>query len=324
MTRHFTRWSVGVAALATAGWLLAAPAGAQERGGARGGGGSGGGTAVSRGDTGGSSSGGASSGGSNTATSSSGGSSSAPVVSGGGSNAGGGSRPSGRDFAVSRGGARAEGARATHGEGGSRGDRSSEGAVAREPMRGGSGDATSAPRTGDYAAPRDSGKGRQNAGAGDGGVPQYSRPRPPDRAPIGTAVPRGTVPPPSGGRGGNVVTGVPWYYPWGYGSLGYYGWYDPYYDPYGGGYGGYYPSGSSSYDEGSLRLKVKPREAEVFVDGYYVGLVNDFDGIFQRLHVDAGPHHLEIRAPGYETLEFDVHVDPDRTLTYTGELKKLP
>jgi len=52
------------------------------------------------------------------------------------------------------------------------------------------------------------------------------------------------------------------YYPWGYGGFGVGGYYGGYYDPwyYGGGYQG-------SYDgyEGRLRLKVKPRQAEVFV-----------------------------------------------------------
>jgi len=131
------------------------------------------------------------------------------------------------------------------------------------------------------------------------------------------------VPPPSSGGGANVVpNGIPWFYPWGYGGLGYYGWYDPG-DPYGGGYSGGY-GGSSSYgDEGSLRLKVKPSEASVYVDGYYVGLVDDFDGIFQRLHVASGTHHVEIEAPGYEPLEFDVMVEADRTVTYKGELQKI-
>lgn len=116
---------------------------------------------------------------------------------------------------------------------------------------------------------------------------------------------------------------VPGYYPWAYGGIGfggYYGFYDPgWYDPYppvytGGGYG----------YEGSLRLKVKPREASVYVDGYFMGRVDDFDGVFQRLKTDAGPHRVEIRLDGYETLTFDVRIDPDRTTTYTAELKKLP
>ena len=161
---------------------------------------------------------------------------------------------------------------------------------------------------------------RQNPTSGE--TPRYGRQRPPEKAPIGTAVPRGSVPaPPSNGGGPIVATAVPWFFPWGYGGLGYYGWYDP--DPYGGGYGGGYPQSSTTYGDASLRLKVKPREAEVFVDGYYVGIVDDFDGVFQRLHVDAGGHHVEIKAPGYETLEFDVLLEPDKTVTYTGELKPI-
>jgi hypothetical protein len=110
------------------------------------------------------------------------------------------------------------------------------------------------------------------------------------------------------------------YYPWGYGGFGfggYYGsYYDPWYSPY--DYGQYYSG------DGSLRLKVKPREATVYADGYYAGRVDDFDGVFQRLHIEPGPHRIEIRMDGYETLEFEVRLLPDRTLTYEGELKKLP
>ena len=80
---------------------------------------------------------------------------------------------------------------------------------------------------------------------------------------------------------------------------------------------------SSSSDEGALKLKIKPRQGEVYVDGYFVGVVDDFDGIFQRLHIESGAHRIEVRASGYETLEFDVRITPDHTTTYTGEMKKI-
>ena len=69
---------------------------------------------------------------------------------------------------------------------------------------------------------------------------------------------------------------------------------------------------------------MKPRDAEVYVDGYYAGVVDDFDGIFQRLHLDSGPHRIEVRAPGYEPLVFDVRITPDHTTTYQGEMKRIP
>lgn len=148
------------------------------------------------------------------------------------------------------------------------------------------------------------------------------------RTPVGTAVARPAAP--AASDDGKIVPGYTYgYYPWGSGGLGfghvYDGFYDPFYDPWYSGYwaypqGGSYPSGF----EGALRLKVKPREAEVYVDGYYVGIVDNFDGIFQRLHVEAGPHRIEIRAPGYETVVFDVRIQPDRTTTYEGKLRAMP
>jgi PEGA domain len=149
-----------------------------------------------------------------------------------------------------------------------------------------------------------------------------------DRTAVGTAVDR-TGPPPHGGH-------YPGYYPpyyyypaagfiwdpfwWGYGAG--YGYGDPTggYPGYGGGGGD--PGGSDVY--GSLKLKVKPSDAQVYVDGYFSGLVDDYDGLFQKLNLEVGAHHIEIRADGYETLAFDVRIEYDQTVTYKGEMQKLP
>ena len=61
---------------------------------------------------------------------------------------------------------------------------------------------------------------------------------------------------------------------------------------------------------------MRPREAQVFVDGHYAGLVDDFDGSFQSLRLESGGHKIEIHMPGFEDLELDVHVQPGRTLTF--------
>ena len=74
---------------------------------------------------------------------------------------------------------------------------------------------------------------------------------------------------------------------------------------------------------GGVRLQVTPRDAAVYVDGYYVGSVDDFDGSLQRIGLEPGPHHIEIRAPGYETLAFDVNVRPDETIRYRGDMVPL-
>ena len=69
---------------------------------------------------------------------------------------------------------------------------------------------------------------------------------------------------------------------------------------------------------------MKPGDAQVYVDGYFSGLVDDFDGMFQKLNLEVGVHHIEVRADGYETLALDVRIEFDQTVTYKGELKKLP
>jgi hypothetical protein len=126
-----------------------------------------------------------------------------------------------------------------------------------------------------------------------------------------------------------VIVAPGGFYPWGYGGLGFGGYYGGYYDPFGpsGGYGyggsGSSPSSSQDGDDGALKLKVKPREASVYADGYYVGRVEDFDGVFKRLHLSAGPHRIEICAPQYEPLAFDVMIEPGATVTYKGELKRV-
>ena len=42
------------------------------------------------------------------------------------------------------------------------------------------------------------------------------------------------------------------------------------------------------------------------MDGYFVGVVDSFDGTFQKLELDGGHHKVEVKADGYETAEFDV------------------
>lgn len=112
-----------------------------------------------------------------------------------------------------------------------------------------------------------------------------------------------------------------WYDPFYYGTLG--GYYGGYGNPYGGYQGGYGAGSYSRVGTGSVRLKIKPRDAEVYVDGYYVGTVDQFDGMFQKLNIDGGSHRIEIRSEGREPIQLDVLVTPGETITYKGELKRI-
>jgi hypothetical protein len=112
-------------------------------------------------------------------------------------------------------------------------------------------------------------------------------------------------------------------------------WYDPWYSPwYGPWYDGWqYPYPRGPYPPGyyrviddrtaSLRLDVKPRQAEVFVDGYLAGVVDDFDGVFQRLHVRPGEHELVLYLAGYKTVHENLYLNPNSSQKATYTLVQL-
>lgn len=117
-------------------------------------------------------------------------------------------------------------------------------------------------------------------------------------------------------------------YPYAYdGVYGYrsYGYGYPYgasgygYDRYGAGG---YVSATPGAAYGGVRIQVPERDATVFIDGYYAGIVDDFDGTFQRLTLEAGTHHIEIRKPGFETLAVEVEISPGRTITYRSDMRR--
>jgi hypothetical protein len=96
--------------------------------------------------------------------------------------------------------------------------------------------------------------------------------------------------------------------------------------PYNGRVYGYVPApvyGARIY-YGDVRLQVRPRDAAVFVDGYYAGIVDDFDGVFQRLTLTVGPHEIAIEAPGLQPQVYNVYVDPSRTVDVRADLYPLP
>ena len=175
-----------------------------------------------------------------------------------------------------------------------------------------------------------------------------SRPAPPGSAVTGVAVPRNY------GHGGYYRPYYPSrYYPY-YGRY-YYPYYRPYYyapfyyypyysnfafgfgfswgAPYWGGWGGYaypyaygyaYPYYGYAYDNtGSARLMITPRNAEVYVDGQFVGRVDDFDGSLQRLHVENGPHEIQIYLDGHRTFTQKVLFTRGTTLKIAHAMQPL-
>jgi hypothetical protein len=209
------------------------------------------------------------------------------------------------------------------------------------------------PAAGNDQRRNDGGRDRGDNPQSGGAVQRGDRPRG-DNPATGRAVPRDTrtAPAParpqgqrsgSYNRGRSIYVAPPVYnyyysprryYPYGYGAFGLgYFYYDPYtwYPPnyygsyYGSGYdNGYYGGYSGGYfDVGEIRLSVSPRFADVYVDGYFAGRVDDYDGLFQALKLESGAHHIQIVAPGYTTLDFDVRINSGQKITYRGDLRPL-
>jgi hypothetical protein len=108
-----------------------------------------------------------------------------------------------------------------------------------------------------------------------------------------------------------------WWFPFGYGPY----WYGPY-------WGGSYWDGSY-WDEwgeeqgGSLKIEVKPNNAGVFVDGYFAGIVDDFDGFFQSLDVAPGNHAITLWCQGYRTVTQEVYVQRGNPLKLRYQMVPL-
>jgi len=114
------------------------------------------------------------------------------------------------------------------------------------------------------------------------------------------------------------------------------GYYSPYwlYDPW-FGFDNQYPWGPYAYpspypyryynvDSGAaMRIEVTPHEAEVYVDGYYAGIVDDFDGTFQRLRARPGPHEIVLYRDGYRTVHQKLYLTPKNTIKVKYAMEPL-
>jgi hypothetical protein len=128
----------------------------------------------------------------------------------------------------------------------------------------------------------------------------------------------------------SVVVSAGYYRPYYYDPFFYSGFYDPFYMgwypiyaqyPYPYPRGGYY---GYSRNWASARLEVKPRDAQVYVDGYLVGIVDQFDGVFQRLDVPTGDHEVEIYFKGYRPYRQRTLFRPGETYHFKAILEPLP
>jgi hypothetical protein len=137
-----------------------------------------------------------------------------------------------------------------------------------------------------------------------------------------------------------VGVGPGYYRPYPY--YGYWGPYSPFYFGFGYGWGPWYaspwyagpwgyPYGAFAYpapyyypNYASARIEVKPNAAHVYLDGYLVGEVDQFDGVFQRLDLPTGEHEISVYQPGYKTFRQKTLFRPGQGYHFKATLEPLP
>ncbi|HEY3350048.1 MAG TPA: PEGA domain-containing protein [Thermoanaerobaculia bacterium] len=146
-----------------------------------------------------------------------------------------------------------------------------------------------------------------------------------------------------GGHGGGYYGGHyggyrPYYPYWGWAAWGSgwgWGWgYAPYWSTWwwGGPWGGtsIYVA-PASVDVGVrqgryavVKTDVQPEEAQVYLDGKYIGSADDFDGYPDFLYLGPGKYQLEFRMPNYMTYATELDVTAGRQMKIEEKLKLEP
>ena len=73
---------------------------------------------------------------------------------------------------------------------------------------------------------------------------------------------------------------------------------------------------------GGVTFNLSPYDALVFVDGQYVGRVDDFSPVAPPLTLTPGLHRIEVQADGYQPMAWDVEIAPGQVIPYQGAMRR--
>jgi hypothetical protein len=71
----------------------------------------------------------------------------------------------------------------------------------------------------------------------------------------------------------------------------------------------------------TLKLKVKPKRAAVFLDEKFVGHAADFGGAFRSMKISPGKHQIRVELPGYQTFVTQVDLLANQEAEVKTELQ---
>jgi len=82
------------------------------------------------------------------------------------------------------------------------------------------------------------------------------------------------------------------------------------------------PSATVPEVTATLKLKVKPERAAVFLDGKFVGHAGDFGGSFKSMKISPGKHRVRVELPGYRTYDTEINLLANQVSEVKTELPK--
>jgi hypothetical protein len=92
-------------------------------------------------------------------------------------------------------------------------------------------------------------------------------------------------------------------------------------------YGNSYPEGSYDVSPGAplyggVSFDIQPSDADLFVDGEYIGAIGTFTPNAEPLTLSPGQHRIAVQREGYRPLEWDVTVQPGQVIPYRGVMER--
>jgi hypothetical protein len=62
----------------------------------------------------------------------------------------------------------------------------------------------------------------------------------------------------------------------------------------------------------------------VYIDGFYAGIVDDFNGVFQALPLTPGGHTIVLYLDGYRTARHNIYLSPASSFKLRATMERLP
>ena len=90
---------------------------------------------------------------------------------------------------------------------------------------------------------------------------------------------------------------------------------------------GYYPEGSYDVTPGApiyggMSFDIQPADADLYVDGEYVGQIGTFAATSEPLTLRPGQHRIEVQREGFRSMAWDVTIEPGQVIPYRAVMER--